>query len=450
MRDWENVSRELNVFGGMIYNACRMSIWCFALDGYFFCTTSPCENEFRMLLEHNGCLEYALSPERHRDRPVYLSDSIGLIWAADYVWDNDGPMLLILLGPVFSSESSIKGIEDSLRRMDFSIQMRNNFIQKLKTVPVMNSTILEQYTAMLHHIISGEMSAVHDYEYQASFTDTGRNAQTRTGAYGAEIAHGDAGAYEAGISSQEATGEAGCGSDSDSMGLEFGRMLEECIMQAIREGNINFNINEITVNGGHQTTASFIEIDHCNLAEVHRDEKNTVIIFVALCARAAMEGGLSPRMAKDMQVAYIQKVENAKTLTDLMTINMTMLTDFIHKVHESKAHPDISRPIQNCCDYIQKNLMTPFELSDMARAVGYTEYYLTKKFHKELGIHLTDYIKNARIEMAKIWLMTTDKSIQEISDQMCFNTRGYFSKVFKEKVGVTPAAYRSMSDFGKR
>lgn len=59
-----------------------------------------------------------------------------------------------------------------------------------------------------------------------------------------------------------------------------------------------------------------------------------------------------------------------------------------------------------------------------------------------MGIKVTDYIKQARIEYAKIALLTTKKSIQEISDSLQFGTRNYFSKVFHEIVGMTPAAYR--------
>ncbi len=74
--------------------------------------------------------------------------------------------------------------------------------------------------------------------------------------------------------------------------------------------------------------------------------------------------------------------------------------------------------------------------------MGYSTYYFSKKFNKEMGIKVTDYIKQVRIDQAKIALITTKRSIQDISDSLQFGTRNYFSKVFREIVGVTPAAYR--------
>lgn len=69
-------------------------------------------------------------------------------------------------------------------------------------------------------------------------------------------------------------------------------------------------------------------------------------------------------------------------------------------------------------------------------------YYFIRKFYKEMGIKVSDYIKQARIEYAKVVLVTSKKSIQEISDLLQFGTRNYFSKVFHEVVGMMPAAYR--------
>lgn len=84
-------------------------------------------------------------------------------------------------------------------------------------------------------------------------------------------------------------------------------------------------------------------------------------------------------------------------------------------------------------------------MDEVAAAVGYTPYYFSKKFYKEMGIRVTDYIKAARVEHAKILLVTSRKSIQDISDMLHFGTRSYFGKVFQEIVGVSPAVYREQA-----
>lgn len=59
-----------------------------------------------------------------------------------------------------------------------------------------------------------------------------------------------------------------------------------------------------------------------------------------------------------------------------------------------------------------------------------------------MGIKLLDYIKKVRLSYAKVWLLTNEKSIQEISEILQFSTRNYFTKVFKAQEGITPAEYR--------
>ena len=46
------------------------------------------------------------------------------------------------------------------------------------------------------------------------------------------------------------------------------------------------------------------------------------------------------------------------------------------------------------------------------------------------------------MERAKVLLHSTALSVQEISDQLCFGTRNYFSRVFSEVAGCTPMQYR--------
>ena len=68
--------------------------------------------------------------------------------------------------------------------------------------------------------------------------------------------------------------------------------------------------------------------------------------------------------------------------------------------------------------------------------------FCSRKFQKEMGIRLSDYIRDTRLEYAKIWLLSTEKTVQEISEQLQFCSTNYFSRVFREKEGVSPQEFR--------
>lgn len=393
------------LFSGMIYSGCKMWAWCFSMSRRnLFYTTCPDEQEFLLFFSMSGCQDYIFSPKVDTTKPLFLSDSLGMVWVADYIYQYGKPDLVIVIGPVFSSSSSVRGIEDSLKGMNFSIKVRNNMLQILQKVPVVSIVMMYQYAAMLHYALTDEPVASRDFQFQHPVEEETESVSEHS-------------------------------APAERVSMERERMIEETILQMIREGNLDYKqmINE---------KSHIIGPDDYQTKAPQRDNKNIMLIFVALCSRAAMEGGLSPRTAKNMEIEYITMIEKAKTVTELINIKEKMMDEFVCRVHQCRTHPEVSKIVQECCDYIQRNLLKPLELSDIAGEMGYAEYYLSKKFYKEMGVRLLDYVSECRIELAKIWLLTTRKSIQEISDQMYFGSRSYFSRVFRKKVGMTPVAFR--------
>ncbi|MEE3378171.1 MAG: helix-turn-helix transcriptional regulator, partial [Lachnospiraceae bacterium] len=81
--------------------------------------------------------------------------------------------------------------------------------------------------------------------------------------------------------------------------------------------------------------------------------------------------------------------------------------------------------------------------------VGEAEYYLTRNFQNEKGVRRIDYIKYARLEYAKVCLLSTERSVEEISDLLQFSSRNYFTRVFREKTGMTPTEFRTQKLSGQ-
>ncbi|MBR1758147.1 MAG: helix-turn-helix transcriptional regulator [Lachnospiraceae bacterium] len=210
---------------------------------------------------------------------------------------------------------------------------------------------------------------------------------------------------------------------------------EKAMLQMVREGDINYqNVfkNSMGLSPG---------------VPVHgrdplRQAKISITVFTSLVCRAAMEGGLSPEIAYPLGDSYIQAVEDCRDSGELSALAHAMYHDFIYRVHQLHANPNYSHTIQKCCDYIALSLDRKISASDLAALVGYSEYYLTEKFKAETGVSVSTYIRTVKIERAKVLLETTDLTIQEISDQLAFNTPNYFIQSFKSTVGCTPKAFR--------
>ncbi|MNI69561.1 Arabinose operon regulatory protein [compost metagenome] len=72
-----------------------------------------------------------------------------------------------------------------------------------------------------------------------------------------------------------------------------------------------------------------------------------------------------------------------------------------------------------------------------------TPKYLSQLFKKEVGITLTEYIQQAKIEEVKNLITFTSYPLTKISNMLNFSDQSYFTKVFKKYVGVTPKKYKS-------
>ena len=101
-----------------------------------------------------------------------------------------------------------------------------------------------------------------------------------------------------------------------------------------------------------------------------------------------------------------------------------------------------SKYIQSTCDFIDLHASEKLSLTEIAGRIGYTEYYLSRKFKQEMGISINDYIKKVKVDKAKTLLTATDLSIQEICDQLNFGSRSFFSEIFRKVTGTPPASYR--------
>ena len=64
---------------------------------------------------------------------------------------------------------------------------------------------------------------------------------------------------------------------------------------------------------------------------------------------------------------------------------------------------------------------------------------------KTSGLTAHDWIDRYTILEAKILLRSTNKTIQEISNELNFPNHSFFSKYFKHHMGMTPKAYRLSS-----
>lgn len=104
--------------------------------------------------------------------------------------------------------------------------------------------------------------------------------------------------------------------------------------------------------------------------------------------------------------------------------------------------PVVPPVLLNMIDYITENYanqITLESLSEMFFISKGTIFYNFKRYANDSPI---DFVINVRIAKAKEFLLTTNLSINEISEKCGFSSSNYFGLIFKQKVGLAPAVFR--------
>ncbi|MDE5678153.1 helix-turn-helix domain-containing protein [Phocaeicola sp.] len=88
--------------------------------------------------------------------------------------------------------------------------------------------------------------------------------------------------------------------------------------------------------------------------------------------------------------------------------------------------------------YIRLNYHTDINIHCVARYVGISERYLRILFSQYLNLSPLDYLNQIRINKAIELLRNTEMSIKEICFQCGFQSPQYFSRIFKQQMGISP------------
>lgn len=391
---------KIELFSRQMLCGSPLYLWHYSPEGTLLSTNSPDPEILHEAFVRFGAKDLMCQYARENTAPTCLGSSVGMEWVAVVHKEKENLLGMYVLGPAFTTEASLTGIRKILYQRESDPAWTQRLLLAMRQLSVVMRPLLVQSGLMLHCCVTGEILRSSDIGYfhyqeinekryhQAEKKDRFRTYQT-----------------------------------------------ERALMKMVREGDLNYK----TALDNSNAVSAGIPIQS---ADPLRQMKTSVIVFTSLCVREAITGGMSPEHAYQLGDDYIQSVENCASSEKIAAYSYAMYTDFIERVHKCRTNMEVSRQIRTCCDYIEIHVEEPLSIQELADMIGYTKYYLSRKFKAEMGVSVTEYVKAARIERAKLLLSTTDLSIQEIADILRFCSRSYFGTVFLQVVGCTPTEFR--------
>ncbi len=98
--------------------------------------------------------------------------------------------------------------------------------------------------------------------------------------------------------------------------------------------------------------------------------------------------------------------------------------------------------LQSMMLFLLNHYAEDISLDQMAKAVGYSKWYLSKVISSTFRCNFRTLVNSYRISMAQSLLLSTRNSINSIAYECGFKNQSSFNRVFLEISGVTPSIFR--------
>lgn len=167
------------------------------------------------------------------------------------------------------------------------------------------------------------------------------------------------------------------------------------------------------------------------------------VVTAAMLTRYCIDGGLEPEQAYRLSDFYILKMDTCTTVRQIADLHHEMAKDFTGKMVLQKKSSILSKPVVQCVDYIYSHIKERITVAVLAEYTGLSESYLSRVFKQNLGISISDYIREKKIEKATHLLRYSDKSIIDIANYLSFSSQSHFIQTFENFTGMTPKKYRN-------
>jgi AraC-like DNA-binding protein len=98
--------------------------------------------------------------------------------------------------------------------------------------------------------------------------------------------------------------------------------------------------------------------------------------------------------------------------------------------------------VERVNQFIDANLDQTLSTQDLVHHFAFSKNQWIRIFKQTTGCAPSRYIRERKVERAKLWLLESDMTVTEIAYQLGFGSVNNFSRMFQHTVGVSPTLFK--------
>lgn len=153
-------------------------------------------------------------------------------------------------------------------------------------------------------------------------------------------------------------------------------------------------------------------------------------------------GRRSPVEAQLLSIAHLRETGKLpdRYLLSGMLYQLFMTIYSVLRGSRVSTNPRVSRAIELIDEHAPDHR---FNIDALADALDCSREYLSRQFRITIGVSPSEYLTQHRLRTAARLMRETDDKLDHIARQAGFSGANYLCRVFKSRLGVTPAQIRA-------
>lgn len=159
-------------------------------------------------------------------------------------------------------------------------------------------------------------------------------------------------------------------------------------------------------------------------------------------SKSSIQNGANPKYVLPIQIKYAKELDHLKSLAEIDKWMKEIIQELFNYVNQGH-NEQILKSVQHVLQYLEEHFHEDIGLEVVSEKVKLSPNYLSAIFKQTTGSSFIDYVTDLRMKKAKEKLSDLNLSVYEIAELIGYNSSQYFSRVFKNNIGMTPSAYRN-------